>query len=1081
MRHAWFWNHVWGLSLWMVARCGSLGTWFPQNSTSPDFYSSSSDPGDGFTHAASISHSPVSSPRSGLHGHSSTAGNMDTTEMQTISERSSKALESTSQTPDRLASSVSSSTTEPVYSSSIQSSSTHRSTHSSTHSSTHGSTRSSSQDSSTRSSSQDSSSQDSSSQDSSSQGSSTQGSSTQGSSTQGSSTQGSSTQGSSTQGSTHSSTQISSTHSSTQDSSPQDSSTHSTPQDHTTQDHSTQDHSTQDHSTQDHSTQGSDGTSHSTHRHQAPMGSPSVSQEFWTWTETEDSSLLGDSPDSTLRLGDVTNISAQTYFNTDSDYTSTTMSRAGERTLLSVTVLQNNFSSPLFTQDSTSNEPSATWALSLQTVEDYTRTISVPKTEIMDTRQKQTDVYRETYSESVLSSGTETLTNSTDDQQAFTAHVTSNLTRSSEVTDPSLSQTESFVSSTPPMLSPAILPKHVSPDAEVSPYYETSTEKSTQSLITQNQEGTERVPSRTEEDALDLHTEALTTAAPTLSSWTPDCLTKTPPLVITEVFPTTTAATVTARPQLQTEASSPAAVSTTSLPLSDSPTSKSTLIKSTAAASQTTVSHSSVSAETFTPKLETTTAFPEFVPSLTAKTSTSAPTKATTLQLRTSARPLEVTTASSKGTTTVTTTNRTPAPSSETETSSPAVTTLSTAVQPPPSHPRNPCLSNPCLNSGMCVSFEGHHFTCRCQQAWTGPTCGEDVNECERDPCPLGSRCENTRGSFSCECPLGFNLEDGRTCSRAKTFLGIFSVNKQIHDPVVFKSAQMHEIQREIIHLLNASLSVLRGYSRSTLRKREEGRTGILAVNMFSISADVTSSEVYNSIHATLTNCSFFLSHCRMVLQHQISYQVESLCEAQKTQCDTERSVCTDHSGTASCQCLPGYYKHNPEDLSCLECGDGYKLENGTCQPCMFGFGGFNCGNFYKLIAVVVSPAGGGILLILIIVLIVTCFKRDNNDINKIIFKSGDLQMSPYADFPKANRISMEWGRETIEMQENGSTKNLLQMTDIYYSPALRNADLERNGLYPFTGLPGSRHSCIYPAQFNPSFISDDSRRRDYF
>lgn len=42
--------------------------------------------------------------------------------------------------------------------------------------------------------------------------------------------------------------------------------------------------------------------------------------------------------------------------------------------------------------------------------------------------------------------------------------------------------------------------------------------------------------------------------------------------------------------------------------------------------------------------------------------------------------------------------------------------------------------------------------------------------------------------------------------------------------------------------------------------------------------------------------------------------------------------------------------------------------------------------------------------------------------------------MSPYADFPKSNRISMEWGRETIEMQENGSTKNLLQMTDIYYS-----------------------------------------------
>lgn len=46
--------------------------------------------------------------------------------------------------------------------------------------------------------------------------------------------------------------------------------------------------------------------------------------------------------------------------------------------------------------------------------------------------------------------------------------------------------------------------------------------------------------------------------------------------------------------------------------------------------------------------------------------------------------------------------------------------------------------------------------------------------------------------------------------------------------------------------------------------------------------------------------------------------------------------------------------------------------------------------------------------------------------------------MSPYADFPKCNRVSMEWGRETIEMQENGSTKNLLQMTDIYYSVRTR-------------------------------------------
>jgi len=44
----------------------------------------------------------------------------------------------------------------------------------------------------------------------------------------------------------------------------------------------------------------------------------------------------------------------------------------------------------------------------------------------------------------------------------------------------------------------------------------------------------------------------------------------------------------------------------------------------------------------------------------------------------------------------------------------------------------------------------------------------------------------------------------------------------------------------------------------------------------------------------------------------------ESLCEAQNTQCDKERSTCTDSSGNAYCQCRQGYYKHNSDDLSCI-------------------------------------------------------------------------------------------------------------------------------------------------------------------
>ncbi|XP_030642961.1 protein HEG [Chanos chanos] len=385
------------------------------------------------------------------------------------------------------------------------------------------------------------------------------------------------------------------------------------------------------------------------------------------------------------------------------------------------------------------------------------------------------------------------------------------------------------------------------------------------------------------------------------------------------------------------------------------------------------------------------------------------------------------------------------------------------------------CGAHRCANGGTCAETPGAGYSCRCLPAWGGPSCTEDVDECQSRPCPPNSVCVNTRGSFSCECPLGFDLEDGRTCTQVKTFLGTFRVNSTVH------LMNVHEIQREILQLLNSSLSSLRGYRRSTLKQQEGKDLRFLAANMFSVSADVTSPDVSGSIQVSLRNCSKSSSHCGVKLHHQLSYHVESLCLAQNTSCDPQHSLCTDTNGTPYCQCLPGYFKNNPEDMTCRDCGDGFKLVNGTCVECMFGFGGFNCNNFYKLIAVVVSPAGGVLLLIVIIALIVTCCKKDKNDINKIIFKSGDLQMSPYSDFPKSNRVSMEWGRETIEMQENGSTKNLLQMTDIYYSPALRNSDLDRNGLYPFSGLPGSRHSCIYPAQWNPSFISDDSRRRDYF
>ncbi|KAL4616642.1 hypothetical protein GN956_G21922 [Arapaima gigas] len=393
----------------------------------------------------------------------------------------------------------------------------------------------------------------------------------------------------------------------------------------------------------------------------------------------------------------------------------------------------------------------------------------------------------------------------------------------------------------------------------------------------------------------------------------------------------------------------------------------------------------------------------------------------------------------------------------------------------------HPCGVFRCANGGTCVSGGDGRHKCACLPFWTGHDCTVDVDECVSAPCPTGSVCENTRGSFTCECPLGYSLENGRSCTRVKTFLGTFRASGGQLNSTLASGTILHEVQREALQLLNASLSSIRGYIRSTLSKRFQGGGQISVVNMFSMAADVTNASVYESVQMFLNSCTPAAPHCNPALQHRLFYRAESLCEAQGPQCDPDRSECTDTDGTAFCQCHSGYFKHNTDDLSCRECDDGFKLENGTCVRCLFGFGGLNCGNFYKLVVVVVSPVGGALLLAMVVALAVTCCRKGKNDINKIIFKSGDFQTSPYVEYRKSNRSSVEWGKESIELQENGSTKNLLQMTDIYYSPPLRNVELERHGLYPFSGLPGSRHSCIYPAQWNPSFISDDTRRRDYF
>ncbi|XP_045706800.1 protein HEG homolog 1 isoform X1 [Phyllostomus hastatus] len=393
------------------------------------------------------------------------------------------------------------------------------------------------------------------------------------------------------------------------------------------------------------------------------------------------------------------------------------------------------------------------------------------------------------------------------------------------------------------------------------------------------------------------------------------------------------------------------------------------------------------------------------------------------------------------------------------------------------------CAPNPCLHDGKCfVDAPNRGHRCVCSPSWQGDDCSVDVDECLSNPCPPLATCNNTQGSFTCRCPVGYQLEKG-ICNLVRTFVTEFKLKKMFPNITMEKHSDLREVENEITQTLNMCFSTLPGYTRSTAHASRESSTVVMSLQTtFSLASNVTLFDLADGMQKCVNSCRSSAEVCQLLGSQRRVFRAGSLCKRKTPECDKETSICTDLDGVALCQCKSGYFQFNKMDHSCRACEDGYRLENETCMSCPFGLGGLNCGNPYQLITVVIAAAGGGLLLILGVALIVTCCRKNKNDISKLIFKSGDFQMSPYAEYPK-NPRSQEWGREAIEMHENGSTKNLLQMTDVYYSPtSVRNPELERNGLYPaYTGLPGSRHSCIFPGQYNPSFISDESRRRDYF
>ncbi|XP_022805676.1 fibropellin-1-like [Stylophora pistillata] len=65
------------------------------------------------------------------------------------------------------------------------------------------------------------------------------------------------------------------------------------------------------------------------------------------------------------------------------------------------------------------------------------------------------------------------------------------------------------------------------------------------------------------------------------------------------------------------------------------------------------------------------------------------------------------------------------------------------------------CVSNPCLNGGICVD-QVNGYVCHCRLGYKGNNCRTDINECSSNPCLNGGSCFDLVNRYVCACHPGY-------------------------------------------------------------------------------------------------------------------------------------------------------------------------------------------------------------------------------------------------------------------------------------------------------------------------------------
>ncbi|XP_063760537.1 protein HEG isoform X2 [Eleginops maclovinus] len=341
---------------------------------------------------------------------------------------------------------------------------------------------------------------------------------------------------------------------------------------------------------------------------------------------------------------------------------------------------------------------------------------------------------------------------------------------------------------------------------------------------------------------------------------------------------------------------------------------------------------------------------------------------------------------------------------------------------------------------------------------------------CPSVPCPLESICLNG----TCQCLSGSFLVNGR-CAQAQVFPGQLHITSLTFEKEMSNRSSVIFLKTaaQISASLRNALKNHPGYKQSDVVELKPGSVQATVNNIFE-NTNTTQKSIDQAIREAIANPA-------NTLLTDATFTGTNLCVQEPLPCDVSTTLCTNTNGRAVCSCREGYISILYSNSSCKACPSGLRAVGHTCEPCAFGYAGFNCNDSALLAVVVVSCVLGGVVLILLLALLIYCFRmRSSNSkphLSRSPYSSGDLNQPWPTGITPIPRATSNWdAAPPIEMTDGGSTHVLVDKNH-QTNGSSGSYDLNPDGLNTFKGKNPSRYSYLVQGHENPYFLSGDDKK----